>query len=245
MDNECYYGKVKRFDSDKGYGFITKNVDKSDVFVHFTNIRGEGFKTLTVGQTVEFNIESGNRGFIATNVSIVMRNAAIEHDTEDKGYWCKKGELEEEAFVREVVPKIRKNLIKHPMKTTRKTFIDLLNQDNGNVADLKVQNTPFFTIGKKGYDPQYAVTFNHKDYVYYKKEYPDAEIYFWVNWKQLEWNSFSVHPLYGVWEVSFQFLMQEIEAGKALLHKYIHRENDEVNATESYLFDLRTFNRLL
>ena len=60
-------GKVKWFNADKGFGFIERQ-DGGDVFVHFTAIQGEGFKTLDEGQNVEFDIVEGPRGPQAANV---------------------------------------------------------------------------------------------------------------------------------------------------------------------------------
>ena len=60
-------GKVKWFNADKGFGFIERQ-DGDDVFVHFTAIQGEGFKTLDEGQNVEFDIVEGPRGPQAANV---------------------------------------------------------------------------------------------------------------------------------------------------------------------------------
>ena len=60
-------GTVKWFNSDKGFGFITAE-DGKDVFVHFSAIQGEGFKTLEEGQAVTFDVEEGQRGPQATNV---------------------------------------------------------------------------------------------------------------------------------------------------------------------------------
>jgi len=60
-------GKVKWFNDQKGYGFITPESGK-DVFVHHTAIQGEGFKTLREGQDVEFEIENGPKGEQATKV---------------------------------------------------------------------------------------------------------------------------------------------------------------------------------
>ncbi|GAA0357290.1 cold-shock protein CspD [Bacillus horti] len=60
-------GKVKWFNSEKGFGFIERE-DGDDVFVHFSAIQGEGFKTLEEGQDVEFEIVEGNRGPQASNV---------------------------------------------------------------------------------------------------------------------------------------------------------------------------------
>lgn len=60
-------GKVKWFNAEKGYGFIERE-DGGDVFVHFSAIQGEGFKTLEEGQAVEFDVVKGNRGEQAANV---------------------------------------------------------------------------------------------------------------------------------------------------------------------------------
>ena len=61
-------GTVKWFNSDKGFGFITAE-DGKDVFVHFSAIQSEGFKSLEEGQAVTFSVEEGNRGPQATNVN--------------------------------------------------------------------------------------------------------------------------------------------------------------------------------
>ena len=60
-------GTVKWFNADKGFGFIEVE-GGDDVFVHFSAIQGDGFKTLEEGQQVTFDIEEGNRGPQATNV---------------------------------------------------------------------------------------------------------------------------------------------------------------------------------
>ena len=60
-------GKVKWFDEKKGWGFIQKE-DGSDVFVHYTALQDNGFKTLADGQTVEFEITQGPKGPQASNV---------------------------------------------------------------------------------------------------------------------------------------------------------------------------------
>lgn len=60
-------GKVKWFNAEKGYGFIERE-DGGDVFVHFSAIQTDGFKTLEEGQAVSFDIVEGNRGPQAANV---------------------------------------------------------------------------------------------------------------------------------------------------------------------------------
>lgn len=60
-------GKVKWFNAEKGFGFIESS-EGGDVFVHFSAIQGEGFKTLNEGQDVEFDVVEGNRGPQAANV---------------------------------------------------------------------------------------------------------------------------------------------------------------------------------
>jgi cold shock protein len=61
-------GKVKWFNDQKGYGFITPEDGSSDVFVHHTSILGEGFKSLAENQTVEFEVMSSDKGPKAANV---------------------------------------------------------------------------------------------------------------------------------------------------------------------------------
>ena len=65
-----YTGEVKWFDAKKGYGFIERE-DGDDVFVHFSAIEQEGFKTLNEDQEVEFEIVEGDRGPQAENVVVI------------------------------------------------------------------------------------------------------------------------------------------------------------------------------
>ena len=63
-------GKIKWFNDAKGYGFIEQDSGE-DVFVHFSAIQMDGFKTLAEGQAVEFEVQSGNKGLHAANVTRV------------------------------------------------------------------------------------------------------------------------------------------------------------------------------
>ncbi len=63
-------GKVKWFNASKGYGFIERQ-DGPDVFVHYTSIQADGYRTLQEGQQVEFAIEQGPKGLQAAQVTIL------------------------------------------------------------------------------------------------------------------------------------------------------------------------------
>jgi len=63
-------GTVKWFNEKKGYGFLSRE-DGDDVFVHYTSIKNEGFKTLREGQSVEFEIQDGPKGPQAVNVTAI------------------------------------------------------------------------------------------------------------------------------------------------------------------------------
>ena len=66
--SERVQGKVKWFNASKGYGFLERPDGEADVFVHFSAIQGEGFKTLHEGQEVEFEVTDGPKGLQASNV---------------------------------------------------------------------------------------------------------------------------------------------------------------------------------
>lgn len=64
-------GTVKWFNAQKGYGFITCE-DKSEVFVHYSAINADGFKVVTEGQEVEFEVVAGEKGPQAQNVTVIQ-----------------------------------------------------------------------------------------------------------------------------------------------------------------------------
>ncbi len=73
--NDRVSGVVKWFSASKGYGFIERQ-DGPDVFVHFSAIKADGFRTLTQGQKVSFTIEQGPKGLQAANVESDSEEAA-------------------------------------------------------------------------------------------------------------------------------------------------------------------------
>lgn len=68
-------GKVKWFDSKKGFGFIEQE-EGPDLFVHFSELKDEGFKTLNEGDVVEYTVAAGPKGEAATEVKVISRSTA-------------------------------------------------------------------------------------------------------------------------------------------------------------------------
>ena len=69
-------GRVKWFNNEKGYGFI-EFTDMEDIFVHYSTINQEGYKTLQEGQYVEFNLLETSKGYQALNVSVIKTEVII------------------------------------------------------------------------------------------------------------------------------------------------------------------------
>ena len=64
-------GKIKWFNENKGYGFILQESDGKDIFVHYSDIDGDGFRTLSEGESVEYELIEGPKGYHAKNVKKV------------------------------------------------------------------------------------------------------------------------------------------------------------------------------
>jgi hypothetical protein len=163
------------------------------------------------------------------------------HDTEDKLWWCVHGEQQENEFVDLVAPQVGLYAIINPEKRTNKYAPDLLIDPAGTIADLKAQSTPFFTVEKTypGYDRNYAVTFNRKDFLRYRENYPEISIIFWIKWTFLTYGRLMVSPIYGVWRCEFSQIEEFVKEG-APLHHYGRRVNDtNGNGRDSYVLDLR------
>jgi hypothetical protein len=179
---------------------------------------------------------------------VVVRIVSI-YNTEDTEAWYGLGEQRERQFIKEVAPLLGLKAEINPAKACDKTAPDLL--VNGKIAELKTEETPFFTARQKyGIDPQYAVSFNLGDYLSYKDKYPTMNVYFWVNWKRLEWQHpqshliFQVQPMFGVYRANVAAIAKQIEAGTQRLHAYKRRIADLRNERHSYGLDVRHFERL-
>lgn len=171
----------------------------------------------------------------------INNKEVTHHDLQDKSKWCKDGEKIEEAFVRIYGEKL--GLIINPEKKTNAFAPDLFNLNTKRRGDLKLQSTPFFKAKSLyGIDPTYAVVFNLKDKLRYEKEYPEIEIYYWINWIpirfQMGGTEISVSPLDGVWRVDFNIFNEYLNSRS--LHEYQQRVNDQKgNARSSFVCDIR------
>ena len=71
--SEKFFGKVKWFNAAKGFGFLERPGDEADLFVHFSAIQSEGFRSLNEGEDVEFTIAKTEKGFQAENVCRIKK----------------------------------------------------------------------------------------------------------------------------------------------------------------------------
>jgi len=171
------------------------------------------------------------------------RNADVRHDTEDKVWWLQHGLELEYQFVELCKNQLKIKAEINPAKLDSPTAPDLL--VGGKIADLKVQNTPFFSASRYSMDPRFTVTFNRKDFERYSSQYPEIVIYFWVNWTQLAWKDFRVQKLNAICKADFSQIADKVTSGTAKEHSYIHRQGDtKGNAKSSFLLDIRTFQKV-
>lgn len=174
---------------------------------------------------------------------MTTRNDALIHDSEDKGWWCHHGLALERAFVELCNNRLGLPAEENPEKRHNPYAPDLI--VSGRVADLKVQNTPFFVASRYRLDPRRSVTFNRKDYERYSARYPHIDIYFWVDWVQTESQFGQVDYLAGIYRLPFAEVARLIESG-APEHSYLHRRDDtQGNAKSSFLLRLDDFEVLV
>lgn len=172
---------------------------------------------------------------------MTSRNPHVPHHTEDKMWWCLHGANLEQKFVELCRRQLHLEAQINPQKATDPYAPDLLVA--GQLADLKTQNTPFFTAGRYGLDPRFAVTFNRKDVVRYAGHYPKIDIYFWIDWTQTAWKDQRVEYYGGIFRLPFQGIQALVDAG-AKEHVYLNRVGDPRNANSSYVFDIRSFEKI-
>lgn len=160
----------------------------------------------------------------------------VTHDTEDKLWWCLHGNDLEERFVRILRTRFDREAIINPDKMRDKYAPDLV--VGGFLADLKTQNTPFFTADRYGLDPQFAVTFNRKDRDRYRDRYPRLHIYFWIEWQTLKLGRSSIRYFAGIFGIPFPRLEPILNAAPE--HFYSRRAGESgTNAKSSFILDVR------
>lgn len=170
------------------------------------------------------------------------------HNTQDKAFWCKAGETLEASFVG-----LHGNYLNYSINPAKKIDSyapDLVNLDTNRLADLKVQQMPFFKAKQLyGIEPTYAVVFNEKDRLRYERYYPDIEIVYWIDWvavkADIRGRIFEVTPFKGVFRASFREMVKYLDT--LAIHYYQQRVADELgNAKGSYVLDIRNpvFKRL-
>ncbi|PNY82642.1 hypothetical protein [Deinococcus koreensis] len=183
------------------------------------------------------------------------RNEGVAHDTEDRAYWYGLGCREEADFCAGLAHLAGLQVRVNPAKARNPKVIDLIRtrpDGREGYADLKTQRTPFFTARRYGHDPALTVTFNLKDLRHYERLYPQADIIYHVCWTQTELRLrggrevLRVPVVEGVWLTSVPQIRALVDAGRAPVHAYQHRvDDDQGNARDSYLLALGGMEELL
>ena len=166
-------------------------------------------------------------------------------DLQNKNEWCGIGAAGEDMFLRQVAPLYGWNIVKHPNKETDIYETDFQLANGLLDIDLKHVETPFFKAARYQCDPNFTVTFNHKDYIRYRYKYPewsnqDMVILFWVNFEKQKRYDVSITSLSGVWSLRLSDLDEWIRQQKVPCQSYLQRVSDAgTNAKHSWLIDLR------
>lgn len=171
-------------------------------------------------------------------------------DTEDKLAWCKQyGVKAELAFAAGRMLDVGLATYVNPLKNR-----DVFTHDLFTIfpSDLKTVRTPLFKAKELyGLDPQYTVTFNHKDAVRYRDIYPNIVVIFDVRWdeanckKQIGSDHYQVHPMHVTYAGFLSDIRNAIKASGNKQIEYARRRDDSSgNAKASYVFDIRHLHKI-
>jgi len=161
-------------------------------------------------------------------------------DLQNKSWWHHHGVDKENAFVNKYGDLLQ--VIINPLKESDPQVPDLYRLQFEKLAELKTQNCPFFQAQSRfNLDPQYTVVFNLKDELLYSSQYPEIDIYFWVDWHAVKFenrhSNITVNQMTGVWLISFSDL--SLLCKEAPVHSYGQRRDDtRGNAKSSYVLNL-------
>ena len=163
-------------------------------------------------------------------------------DTEDKQSWCSYGEEKEDGFVNTRLSELGLDGFTNPAKKLDKYTHDLFVSFQ---ADLKTVRTPLFKARELyGIDPQYAVTFNHKDVERYKRLYPNIIVIFDIMWEQLSkeigGTVYTVKPMHITAAGFIHDIRRAVMKSGSQCINYARRVDDtQGNAKSSWVFDAR------
>jgi hypothetical protein len=173
-----------------------------------------------------------------------MNNSVYAYEScENKIEWCN-NYLSKEIEFCEILNKMNIKSMINPDKKLNKYAPDII--VNNNIADLKYRATPFYSSNHYyNIDPQYAITFNVKDYTHYKEKYPDITIFFWIDFK--ETSRVYKNKKIEILKINKILYSHLDEFEKILIdspiHSYLRRQNDtQGNAKDSFIFDFRRLN---
>ena len=162
-------------------------------------------------------------------------------DTENKYAWCGIGNAMEYAFLEQYGAEL--GLSFNPDKEGNK-FTHDLTMACDRPADLKTQQTPFYTAGRYGFNPQTTMTLNLKDVERYSELYPSIVIYFWQRFTDSNLYGHAIHAVDSVYRISLDKILSLIEGQVLPVHHYQKRLDDVVNAQSSYLLDTAMMQRV-
>jgi len=154
-------------------------------------------------------------------------------DLDNKAFWCRHGEKQEEAFIKAFTSLQQQKRVKsdeilaiHPSKHSNPYHPDLI-INNQFIGEVKTKNSPLFMANTYGINPQFALTMDLKDSFNYERllnNGTDITIYIWVKWEAMimktKYNQYRVKQLAGVWRTSFSTLREHELKSPPPIHWY-------------------------